>query len=304
MQTIWLTGLSQSGKSTLAQALKEEIFNSGHRVQVIDGDMVRSISQTGFDDLSIKAHLERVALMAKLLNREGVYVIVPVIAPSESIRQSCQQIISKERFSLVFVDTPKEICQQIDTKGLWRAAQVGEILNFAGVSKTYEPPNVNLDDVFHSKWPREQKDEAKDIWSWVQAKRSRPSALFVGRWQPLHLGHVNIIERAINEEKRVVVAIRQTPRNESNPLPIEVVEELLWATFGNKIEVMRLPDIESVNIGREVGYAVNEIEVDPTMRDISATKIRESLKAGSTFWRSQVPAETAEILTNSSKYFN
>lgn len=303
MQTIWLTGLSQSGKSTLASALIEALKNSGLKTQLLDGDQVRSVSATGFDSSSIKLHLQRLALTANLLNKQGVYVVVSTISPLEEVRISCRTIITPERFSLVFVDTPAEICQQIDSKNIWRSAFAGQITNFAGVSAPYEKPDYNLSYVFHSPWPRKNQETAIEIVDWVLKHRRRPAALFIGRWQPLHLGHVNIINRALEQGKRVVVGIRQVPVNEQNPLPTEVVEELLWAKFNNQIEIILLPNIESVNIGREVGYAVNTVEVDDALKAISATSIRESIRAGSDYWRSQVPAETVPIIERHRGHF-
>jgi len=106
--TIWMTGLCQSGKSTLAAAISEEWTRRGMVHEVIDGDMVRDLAPMGFDGKSIAAHLTRVALAAGLLNRHGVSAVVPVIAPLERVRRHCCQIVQEIGgvFRLVWVNTP------------------------------------------------------------------------------------------------------------------------------------------------------------------------------------------------------
>ena len=116
------------------------------------------------------------------------------------------------------------------------------------------------------------------------ASKSGQWAMFIGRWQPWHAGHRWLIDQALNEGKKVLLCIRDVPTDEKNPFtPQEVEANLkreLWQLVGQeKVRVMVIPDIESINIGRGVGYDVIEHVPPSDIHDISATKIREQMKA-------------------------
>ena len=114
-------------------------------------------------------------------------------------------------------------------------------------------------------------------------------ALFIGRWQPFHNGHKYIIDEALKEGKNVCVAIRDTELSEANPYTIEQRIEMLWRVYGDKVKTIVLPDIESINIGRKVGYGVNRIDPPTNIGSISGTKIR----AGVGF---EMPPEVSEYV--------
>jgi len=302
VHTIWMCGMCQSGKSTLAEAIEKLIKEDGKSLEVLDGDAIRAWAPTGFDEKSINDHLRRVALMCYYLNRHGIYAIVPVISPLSKLRDACREIIGKERFSLVFVDTPAQICAKLDTKGIWADAQALAIangsgsMNLAGYDAVFEKPNLSDSYVIHTPWPRNTEISAFKIWEKVQSHRSRPSAIYVGRWQPFHNGHRYIIDQALAKNERVVVAIRETPQDASNPYSLAQVKEMIQAVYRNNVEIMSIPDICSINIGRNVGYDVNEIQVPEDVKGILATKIREYLSSGSDEWEQYVPKEIYKIL--------
>ena len=139
---IWLTGLSCSGKSTIARFLEVRLFNSGLRTLILDGDNTRmSINR----DLDFSAegraeNIRRVAEMAKLLNDTGVVVITAFISPFRKDREVAREIIGENCFIEVFVDAPIEVCIQRDTKGLYQKAMKGELKDFTGISSPYEAP--------------------------------------------------------------------------------------------------------------------------------------------------------------------
>lgn len=114
-------------------------------------------------------------------------------------------------------------------------------------------------------------------------------ALFIGRWQPFHNGHKYIIDEALKKGKNVCVAIRDTELSEANPYTIEQRIEMLWRVYGDKVRTIVLPDIESINIGRKVGYGVNRIDPPEDIGSISGTKIR----SGKGF---EMPPEIAEYV--------
>lgn len=140
--TIWLTGLSGSGKSTVAYAVEQELAGAGHLAYVIDGDNVRHglNRDLGFSPNDRKENIRRVAEVASLLNEAGVIVISSFISPYEEDRQSAGKIIG-DGFMEVFVDAPIEICESRDPKGLYKKARAGEIGEFTGISAPYEAPS-------------------------------------------------------------------------------------------------------------------------------------------------------------------
>jgi adenylylsulfate kinase len=103
---------------------------------------------------------------------------------------------------------------------------------------------------------------------------SRRHALFIGRWQPFHNGHKYIIDEALAAGKNVCIAIRETEISEQNPFTVEQREKMIKRVYGNRVKVISIPDIESVNIGRKVGYKIIRYDVPHSVKNVSATKIR------------------------------
>ncbi len=140
--TIWLTGLSGSGKSTIAQKLEKELIAQGHLCYILDGDNVRHglNRDLGFSMEDRKENIRRIAEVAALMNDAGVIVITSFISPYISDRSAAREVIGDDSFIEVFVDTPIEVCEQRDPKGLYKKARSGEIQQFTGVSDPYEAP--------------------------------------------------------------------------------------------------------------------------------------------------------------------
>jgi len=140
--TIWLTGLSASGKSTIAHALERRLTDEGHACFVLDGDIVRDglNRDLGFSAEDRAENIRRVAEVARLFNEAGLIVIASFISPFEKDRANARKIIGDERFIEVFVDAPLEVCEQRDPKRLYEKARRGEIPEFTGVSSPYERP--------------------------------------------------------------------------------------------------------------------------------------------------------------------
>jgi bifunctional enzyme CysN/CysC len=140
--TIWLTGLSASGKSTIARQLEKQLVGQGRASYILDGDNVRHglNSDLGFSMEDRQENIRRIAEVAALMNDAGVIVITAFISPYRQDRQSAREAIGDKAFIEVFVDTPIELCEQRDPKGLYKKARAGEIRQFTGVSDVYEPP--------------------------------------------------------------------------------------------------------------------------------------------------------------------
>lgn len=141
-RVIWLTGLSGSGKSTIANALETTLFANGAHCYVLDGDNLRLglNKDLGFTPEDRAENVRRVSEVAKLMVDAGLIVITALVSPFEADRNRAKSIFEDGEFIEVFVDTPVEICQQRDPKGLYKKSAAGEIPNFTGVSQDYEVP--------------------------------------------------------------------------------------------------------------------------------------------------------------------
>jgi adenylyl-sulfate kinase len=140
--TIWLTGLSGSGKSTIAAKLDQWFHHKNIRSYIIDGDNTRMgiNSDLNFTREGRQENIRRVAEMARLFNEAGLVVISSFISPYQEDREQAQLLIGASSFIEVFVEASIETCISRDTKGLYKLAQQGKISNFTGVSSPYEPP--------------------------------------------------------------------------------------------------------------------------------------------------------------------
>jgi adenylylsulfate kinase len=139
---IWFTGLSGSGKSTLAVQLEAQLHQMGYTTYLLDGDNIRSglNKDLSFSEGDRIENIRRIGEVSKLFVDAGVIVLSAFISPFEADRQQVRQIVGTENFIEVFVDTPLEICEQRDVKGLYKKARSGEVKNFTGISSPYEAP--------------------------------------------------------------------------------------------------------------------------------------------------------------------
>lgn len=142
-KVLWYTGLSGSGKSTIANAVDIKLHELGKHTYLLDGDNVRHglNGDLGFDDAARIENIRRVAEVAKLFVDAGLIVSTAFISPFRSDREYARDLIGAADFIEVFIDTPLEICEQRDPKGLYQKARAGEISNFTGISSPYETPN-------------------------------------------------------------------------------------------------------------------------------------------------------------------
>ena len=143
-KVIWFTGLSGSGKSTLANALEVALHAQGKRTYILDGDNVRQglNKDLGFTDADRVENIRRVAEVAKLMMDAGLIVMTAFISPFRIEREMARQLIGPENFLEIFVDTPLEICEQRDPKGLYKKARLGQLHNMTGINSPYEPPQT------------------------------------------------------------------------------------------------------------------------------------------------------------------
>lgn len=139
--TIWMSGLSGAGKSTIANALEKRLYTMGKKTMLLDGDNVRMglNSNLGFSDEDRVENIRRIAEVAKLMNDAGLIVITAFISPYRQDRRNAKKIIG-EGFREVYVSTSIAECEKRDVKGLYKAAREGKIAHFTGITSPYEAP--------------------------------------------------------------------------------------------------------------------------------------------------------------------
>ena len=139
---MWFTGLSGAGKSTLAHAVEEELFRSGCRTFVLDGDNVRHglSSDLGFSEADRKENIRRIGETAKLMMEAGIITIAALISPFAEDRNAVRRLLSEGDFVEVHCKASLKTCEARDVKGFYKKARAGEITNYTGISSPYEPP--------------------------------------------------------------------------------------------------------------------------------------------------------------------
>ena len=173
--TLWFTGLSGAGKTTISHLVESKLRERGSRVEVLDGDVVReNLSKgLGFSKEDRDTNIRRIAFVADLLSRNGVPVITAAISPYREIRDEARETMG-ERFIEIFVKASVEVCAERDVKGLYEKAFKGEIKEFTGVSDPYEPP-LNPELVLDTEHQSAEESAAK-ILSLLEERQLIPAA--------------------------------------------------------------------------------------------------------------------------------
>jgi adenylylsulfate kinase len=140
--TLWFTGLSGSGKSTICSAVERRLVDRSVLAYALDGDNVRGglCADLGFEPRDRAENIRRISEVARLFNDAGVIALTALISPYRSDRARARAIVAPGEFVEIFVDAPLEVCEARDVKGLYRRARAGEIGDFTGISAPYEPP--------------------------------------------------------------------------------------------------------------------------------------------------------------------
>ena len=155
---VWFTGLSGAGKSAIANIVERKLHQQGRHTYLLDGDNVRHglSNDLGFTDADRVENVRRVAEVAKLMVDAGLIVLVSFISPFRAERRLAREMVGENEFIEVFVDTPLDLAEQRDVKGLYRKARSGQLRNFTGIDSPYEPPehpDIHLDTTV---WSAEQ----------------------------------------------------------------------------------------------------------------------------------------------------
>lgn len=166
--TLWFTGMSGAGKSTISKILEDRLRAEGAKVEVLDGDVVRThLSKgLGFSKEDRDTNIRRIGFVSELLSRHGVIAIVAAISPYREVREEVRGRISN--FVEVFVDCPIDVLAERDVKGLYKKALAGEIGAFTGVSDPYEPPQNP--EVHIESWKETPEASAERIWHYLVSR--------------------------------------------------------------------------------------------------------------------------------------
>jgi adenylylsulfate kinase len=304
---IQLTGLSGAGKTTLSFKVKYELEKRGYKTEVIDGDDYRQTlcKDLGFSKTDRIENIRRLGFVGKILSRNGVIVILSAINPYEEIRLELKEN-SPQEIKTVWIDCDLETLQKRDTKGLYKRALLSDdhpdkLHNLTGVSDPFETPQ-NADLII--KTADETADESTaSLLNFILENIERrpddkkPKALFIGRWQPFHNGHKWLIEQKLQQNIPVLIAVRDVAPDEKNPLTTAQTVEILGKFYdGENVGIITIPNIESVNFGRNVGYEINEFTPPDEIGNISATEIRKFLSEKSETWKEKVDEKIHDLI--------
>ena len=272
-KVIWLIGLSGAGKTTIAEAAARRFG-----AELLDGDTIRDFfSNSDFSREGRERHLLGIAKMAALISKHTP-VICSFITPYEDVREKILQILPRGS-TMVHVSTTLEVCEDRDVKGLYAKARSGEISNFTGITDPFDPPNCAHITLDSSGAPGHTVSDMVDQLAHLFEKPK--AVLLPGRWQPLHVGHEWLIQQELDQGKRVVVGIRDTPVTESDPFSADLRKRMIEHRYsGEDVEAWIMPDIEAVSYGRKVGYEVREAkDIPPEVFQVSATGVRGGNRA-------------------------
>ena len=310
MVFIQMTGLSGSGKSTLSHGVQQRLLALGYKVEVIDGDVYRShiCSDLGFSKADRMENIRRLGFIGITLAKQGVIAIMAAINPYEEARVALQR--ENLLVKTVFVSSTLEALTKNDVKGLYKRALLPRehpdfVGDFTGISAPYEPPQAP-DLLLHTHEETIEVSTGKlldfileqvSIIASNAIQLSARRALFIGRWQPFHNGHKWLIDQKLKQGIPVMITVRDIPCDDQNPFTTAQTIEMIRRVYvGQPVEVRAIPDIESVNYGRGVGYEVNCFTPPPEIESISATAIRTCIHNKDESWKSFVSEEIQDVV--------
>jgi adenylylsulfate kinase len=194
-------------------------------------------------------------------------VVVALVSPLKQVREEIKKRYANLTEIYVYADI--DTCKKRDVKGMYKLAMEGKIKKFTGVDDVYEEPDAETTMVDTTKM------NLQECVKKILDKHHVPQkySLFIGRWQPLHQGHMALFDKMRQEGRKILIGIRNTGIDESNPYSVEERVEMIKKQVPDA-ELVVLPDIEAVCYGRKVGYEIKEIKLGEDLEKISATSIR------------------------------
>lgn len=269
---IHIFGKPDVGKTTLAYKLKEKLVSKN--VVIIDaGDLRKTVnSDLLFDKKSRIENHRRVFELANYLDKQDKIIILCSINPYEEYRSQFYSLLDNPPV-IIYLDCPQDILIGRDTKQLYSS----DLTNLTGITDRFDSPSVfTLKFNTNEKTVEEEADEIIDLLF----PKQQPKALFIGRWQPFHKGHQWLIDQKLLKGIPVLIGVRDVKPDSNNPYSTNEVILMIKQHYKDNplVETIIIPDIESINYGRKVGYEVNEFSPPEDIYSISGTAIRNSIK--------------------------
>ncbi len=287
-KVIWLSGIPCSGKTTIALELLKHI-DAIH----LDGDTIRDTflgSDVDFSKEGRRKHILRMGAIAKVISDQGQNVICSFVSPNVEVRSEVAESVGSNYYEF-HIEAELVTCIARDVKGMYKKALAGEIKDFTGIGSDYE---IGFATVINTEEVNVERC-ADQIIAAVGLRDNKKYSMFVGRWEGVfHNGHEHIINTKLNKGENVLLAIRDVDGGVAR----ETKKMLEYMYKDNdKVKIITIPDIASVEYGRGVGYEVNEIKVTETVAGISGTKTREMIDNNNDEWRNFVPKRIEEYLS-------
>jgi hypothetical protein len=239
----------------------------------------------GFTREDRAANVLRAGFVAQEIVKHGGVVICALVSPYADARASVRAMIGGS-FMEMHVNTPLTVCEERDPKGLYRRARAGELEHLTGIDDPYEEPDPQHVEL-RIAGDAPVAENVRMIINYLERRgllrRSpRRAALMIGRYQPWHEGHQALFAEALKMEGYVVIGVREPcALNDQNPFTFPQVKariERSLSDFAGDFEIRRMPNITNIVYGRDVGYRITRVELEPLLESISATKIRSRLK--------------------------
>lgn len=285
----WLTGLPSAGKTTVAKATQEYLWNRyGEKAVIIDADDVRQTVNAGlgFSDEDRMRNVCNLAHMAKAVHDGGGTAIVACIAPLLEMRQEAI-LIMKDPVRWVYLSCGEEVRVERDSRGLYARYKAGEITGLTGMDAPYDEPELMM--MINTECTTPVDAAIAIAW-----KRDMKRAVYIGRWCPFHNGHKAIIDKGLEDGANPLVLVRKTDETFSVGERIEMIRAVY---AGNpRVQVEAFEDVESVCIGRKVGYDVIRYDMPEDVEGISGTVVRALIEQGNEEWRQFVPKEVVGVI--------
>jgi len=294
---IWLTGLPCSGKTTIAEEFHSRFPSS----VVLDGDEVRATlnADLGFSPEDRAENLRRIAEMASIVANSVDYTIVSTLSPSGAVRDRARSIVESKghTFLEVYVKAELDTCIKRDVKGMYAAALRGDLPYFTGIGAPYSPP-LYPDLICSTDHESLDQSVAKLINKVGAINPRERHALFIGRWSPFHKGHFAIMKKVHEENpnRPLMIFVRDNPGEYWSAQFRKGMVEAAMKAMNIRATVLIIPDIDTVNWGRDVGYLPRMIDVDEEMKAVSGTGIRKALASGNEEWKELVCPGVADYL--------
>lgn len=290
---IWLTGQPGAGKTVLSLKLIEFLkSNYNQPVYHIDGDNLRELfKNVNYGKEGRIENIKRAQDIAKYVHAQGSYVVVSLVSPYKDMRDNFKNEMSGDLIEVYIHTTDIRGREHFHTDEYEKPTE-----NYIDVDTTNVEPDVSLKTIINGLgWTKTNHGGEPT------SNEDKKYAIFIGRFQPPHHGHFELFEQKLKEGIPSLIMIRDIIPDEKNPFTSEQTASMIEKYYESKnkdVKVMIIPDIESVNYGRGVGYEINEFTPPENIGFISATKIRESINNNDNEWKKMIDESIQDDIIN------